>query len=112
MNTRSRPLRALTIAIAAVALPAVTSGAWSAEEWALFAREGGCHPIQSLKRRLADLPDIRDPEAFQAYVSSKGWPFSRKNHPMVSGKAVEFVVESQGLALMFVTRELCSQSRR
>jgi hypothetical protein len=65
-----------------------------------------------LKRRLADLPDIRDPEAFQAYVSSKGWPFSRKNHPMGSGKAVEFVVESQGLALMFVTRELCSPPRR
>ena len=108
------PLRPATApgAHLAVTLAALLSGAIptlaGAEEWALLAHEGGCFPIQSLKRRLPDLPAVGDLEAFQTYIQSKGWTFVRKPHSLPSGKAVEFAVESQGLALLFVTRELCA----
>ncbi|HMV00167.1 MAG TPA: hypothetical protein PKD04_03735 [Rhodocyclaceae bacterium] len=102
------PLRAIAKAALAALLFAAQPVAYAAEDWALLAREGGCHPIASLKRRLADLPEVRDPDAFQAYVQAKGWRFDRKAHAVPAGKAVEFAVESQGLALLFVTREMCS----
>jgi len=97
---------------ASLALLAGAPGVQSTEEWSLLAREGGCHPILSLRRRLADLPDIRDPDAFQAYLKAKEMTFARKDHSVGLGRAVEFVVESRGLALMFVTRELCGSSAR
>jgi hypothetical protein len=75
-----------------------------------MAREGGCHPIASLARRLPDLPEIRDPDGFERYLRARGWAYTHKTHAAGTGQAVEFVVESRGLALLFATRELCAAS--
>lgn len=101
--------RAVTLVVATIAAVITTPRASSAAEpWALAAREGGCFPIATLKRKLPDLPAVQDPQAFADYVRSKGWPFKQTPHSLGTGRAVEFTVPSQGLALMFVTSELCA----
>ena len=81
--------------------------AFASDPWFLAAREGGCFPISTLERKLPDLPAVRDPQGFADYVQGKGWAFTQKPHALGAGRAVEFTVPSQGLALMFVTRDLC-----
>lgn len=100
-------LSAGAICLVASLLPHGPAVAADTAPWALAAREGGCFPIQSLRRRLPDLPDVRDPDGFQQYLVAKGWVFQRT---APAGGAVSFTVESQGLALLFVTRERCSSA--
>jgi hypothetical protein len=92
----------------AVTFTAVGQSSQAADPWSLAAREGGCFPIATLKRKLPDLPAVRDPQAFEAYVRAKGWAYTQTPHAISVGRAIEFTVPSQGLALMFVTSELCA----
>lgn len=101
-------LRSMAIpASVAVSLVVAPSLSPAAEVWSLAAREGGCFPISTLERKLPDLPAVRDPQGFADYVQGKGWAFTQKPHVLGAGRAVEFTVPSQGLALMFVTIDLC-----
>lgn len=97
---------------AALILGLGSFAAHAADRWLLAAREGGCHPIATLERKLPDLPAVRDPRAFEDYVRAKGWAFTQKRHALGTGQAVEFTVPDQGLALMFVTSELCATPGR
>jgi hypothetical protein len=81
------------------------------EAWFLFARHGDCFPIQSLKRELPDLPEVRDPEAFTRFLKGKGYQYSVRPQPLPVGQAVEVHVPDQGLALMFVTAEHCQAAK-
>jgi hypothetical protein len=92
----------------AVALTVGLAGpATGADQWFLLGRHGGCFDIETLKRRLPDLPGLTDPDAFIRFVQSKGLQFTRQTHPVPSGKAVEIVVPDRELSLVFVTAELC-----
>lgn len=105
-RTLGRAVNLVAATIAAVV--ATPRASFAAEPWALAAREGGCFPIATLKRKLPDLPAVQDPQAFADYVRSKGWSYTQTPHRLGSGRGVEFTVPSQGLALMFVTSELCA----
>jgi hypothetical protein len=96
--------------VAALTVALVVPEAGAAEQWFLFGRHGGCFDIDTLKRRLPDLPRVSDPEAFVRYVQSKGLRFTRQAHPVPKGKAVEVVVPDRELSLVFVTAEHCRAS--
>jgi hypothetical protein len=97
-------------ALAAVlvsALAAGSAGAQSAEQWFLFGRHGGCSEIAELRRKLPDLPEVRDPGAFVAYLKAKGMKYTEKPHEVPAGRAVEVQVPDAGLALLFATSQFC-----
>ena len=100
--------RQVAVIVAPLALAAVVSVVSATEQWLFFGRHGGCFDIDTLKRRLPDLPRLTDPETFVRYVQSKGLQFTRQAHPVPQGKAVEVVVPDRELSLVFVTAELCS----
>jgi len=99
-----------TVIVAALIVGLVISEVGAAEQWFLFGRHGGCFDIDTLKRRLPDLPRVSDPDAFVRYVQSKGLRYTRQAHPVPRGKAVEVVVPDRELSLVFVTAEHCSAS--
>ena len=97
-----------TAIVVAFAAGLIGSAVGATDHWFLLARHGGCFDINTLKRRLSDLPRLTDPDAFVRYVQSKGLHFTRQVHPVPRGKAVEIVVPDRELSLLFVTAELCS----
>jgi hypothetical protein len=102
------PLRSvLHTLVVASALLACSQAA--AQEWRLFGRHQECAPLSSLKRKLPDMPDVRTPQAFSAYLERKGLTFTRQAHPTAGGEAVEFQVPDAGLAVLFVPRPLCGE---
>lgn len=98
------------VAAGLVAAAAFAPAPAIAEAWALLGREGGCYPIQTLKRRVTDLPEVKDPESFERFVRVQGWRYTRRPVAGGPGRAEEFVVESQGLSLVFVTAGFCGNS--
>jgi hypothetical protein len=103
-STLALGLTAFALGVALAAAP---------EEWALAGREGGCAPIESLKRKWDDLPAVRNPDDFERWLRVKGLAFTRKAHGLGSaGEGVEFVVPAAGLALMMVPRRVCAATSR
>lgn len=91
-----------------VALSAtLVCGTAIAQEWSLFGRHGECAPISSLQRKLQDMPEIRTPDEFSAYLDSKRWKFTRQVHQTGASPAVGFEVPEAGLAIVFVHRQQC-----
>ena len=80
-----------------------------AQEWRLFGRHGEYASISSLKRKLQDLPEIKTPDEFSAYLASKRLKFTRQVHPAGTSGAIEFQVPDAGLAIVFVNRQQCGQ---
>jgi hypothetical protein len=94
-------------AVLVSALAAGSAGAQSAEQWFLFGRHGGCSEIAELRCKLSDLPEVRDPGAFVAYLKVKGMNYTEKPHEVPAGRAVEVQVPDAGLALLFATGQFC-----
>jgi hypothetical protein len=46
----------------------------AASEWFLMSRHGECVEVQSLKRKVPDLDEIRDPSTFAKLMRDKGYP--------------------------------------
>ena len=82
--------------------------AQAAEQWMLMARHGECAEVASLKRKVPDLGDIRDPDAFAAHMRKKGYEVTSTRHATPKGKAQEVKVPATELFLLFVTLEVCS----
>ena len=107
MKRANQALRS-DVFIAVVALSgALVSARVSASEWYLLARHGECSPISVLKRKLPDMPEVRDPQGFVAYLEAKRLKFTRQSHAGPSGEAVEFQVPEAGLAVLLVPGEYC-----
>jgi hypothetical protein len=87
----------------------MTLCAQSAEQWMLMARHGECAEVASLKRKVPDLGEIRDPDAFAAHMRRKGFEVTSAKHATPKGKAQEVKVPAAELFLLFVTSELCSE---
>lgn len=81
----------------------------AAERWFLMSRHGDCAPIESLKRKVPDLGEISDPDAFVSFMRQKGYQVTSTVVPVPNGKAQEVNVPQQGLALIFVTSEMCQR---
>lgn len=84
----------------------------ASSEWFLMSRHGECAEFGSLKRKVPDLGDVRDPTAFVTLMRNKGHQVMVNEVPTPTGKAVEVKVPERELSLMFVTPEVCQQSGR
>lgn len=80
-----------------------------AAEWLLLSREGGCVPLDTLKRKLPELPSVQTPEAFEAYLKAAAVMYSRKVHAEPGGSFNEFQVPSAGLSVVLVPRRQCRE---
>lgn len=79
----------------------------AASDWFLMSRHGECMEISSLKRKVPDLGDVRDPTAFVKLMHDKGYQVVVNEITMPKGKAVEVKVPERELSLIFVTPEVC-----
>ena len=91
-------------------LPVVPALAQDAERWFLFGRHGGCSEIAELRRKLPDMPDIRDPRAFVAYLQAKGLKYTERPQQVPVGSATEVQVPEAGLSLLFANGQFCRSS--
>jgi hypothetical protein len=85
--------------------------AHAADTWVLMGRHGECVPVRSLERKVPDIGDIADPDAFIRHMRGKGLAVTSTAMPVQRGAAVEVRVPGKELALVFATRELCSEIR-
>lgn len=85
------------------------SDSFAAAEWFLMSRHGECVEIQSLKRKVPDLGDVRDPSAFIKLMRDKGYQVTVSEISTPTGKAVEVKVPERELSLVFVPPEVCQQ---
>lgn len=77
-----------------------------------MSRHGGCADIVSLKRKVPDLGEVRDPAVFIQLMRVKGYQVTVNKVTMSTGKVVEIKAPERELFLMFVTQEVCQQSGR
>lgn len=99
----------MRVAIAALLLAG--QSAHAADEWLLMGRHGECVPVRSLERKVPDLGGIADPDAFIRHMRGKGLTVTSTAMPVRRGAAVEVRVPEKELALVFATRELCTEIR-
>lgn len=86
------------------------SGSLVASGWFLMARHGGCAEFGSLKRKVPDLGEVRDPTAFVTLMRDKGYQVTLNEVSTPNGKVVEVKMQERELSMMFVTPEVCQQS--
>ena len=77
-----------------------------------MSRHGECADIASLKRKVPDLGEVRDPSAFIQLMRVKGYQVTVNEVAPRTGKVVEVKVPERELFLLFVTPEACQQSGR
>ena len=94
-------------ALCTLAVICTVLAAQAGSQWFLFGRHGECADVAVLKRRLPDLPSIAGPDEFVRYLQAKGVQYTEQPHPVPAGRAVEVQVPDRGLALVFVTAEMC-----
>jgi hypothetical protein len=109
MTSRSKRAFRPLFASALVSIQLVSQSALAADKWFLLARHGECFPIRSLERKFPDIGSVAEPESFIHFVRAKGLTVSSKAVAARAGSAVEVLVPDKGLALVFVTAELCSK---
>lgn len=81
--------------------------AQAAEQWFLMSRHGDCAEIGVLKRKVPDLGEISDPDAFASLMRERGFEVTSNRIPVPKGKAREVNVPQKELFLIFVTAEMC-----
>jgi hypothetical protein len=80
--------------------------------WQLMARHGECAEIgTALRRKVPDIGNVGDPQAFLALMRSKGHAVSSEAMPGLDGRVVSVNVPALELSLLFATREFCKQAK-
>ena len=79
------------------------------ERWFLMARHGECAEIGTLKRKVPDLGEATDPDAFVRHMRRNGYEVTSTRVPVPNGKAQEVKVPRAELFLLFVTPDLCRE---
>jgi hypothetical protein len=79
----------------------------AAERWFLMSRHGDCAEVGVLKRKVSDLGEISDPDAFAGFMRKKGYEVTSSRISVPKGKAQEVNVPQKELFLIFVTAEMC-----
>ena len=100
-------MRSAVLVLAAGLLSSGATTAVAADKWFLMARHGECAEVSSLKRKVPDLGEVRDPVAFAALMRAKGHQVTTSDLPVPKGRAQEVKVPAAGLFLVFVTAEVC-----
>ena len=86
------------------------SPARAAERWFLMSRHGDCAEVGVLKRKIPDLGEVSDPEAFARFMRQKGYEVTSTRISVPKGRAQEVNVPRKDLFLIFVTSEMCRSS--
>ncbi len=105
LNNRLPRIFAALAGFAALGLTPPTAQA--AERWFLMSRHGDCAEVGVLKRKVPDLGEVGDPEAFASFMRQKGYEVTATGVPVPKGKAREIKVPQKELFLIFVTSEMC-----
>lgn len=96
--------------LVALALALATQGtAIAAEDWRLAGRHGECAALDSLKRKLPDLPTIDSPDALARHLDAKGLRYTRRQETSAAARMEQFEVPDAGLAILLVPARLCMQ---
>jgi hypothetical protein len=76
-----------------------------------MARHGECVEIQSLKCKVPELGEARDPSMLsRSCAIDKGYQVTGNEVSIPNGTVAEVKVPERELSLMFVTPEVCQQS--
>lgn len=99
----------LSATLAGLACLSLTTPATAeaAEQWFLMSRHGSCAEVGVLKRKVPDVGEISDPDAFASLMRRKGYEVTSNRLSVPNGKAQEVNVPQKDLFLVFVTAELC-----
>ena len=109
-NSDALRISATLAGLACLALMTLPT-AEAAERWFLMSRHGDCAQVGVLKRKVPDLGEIGDPEAFASFMRQKGYEVNSSTMPVPKGKARQVNVPKMQLFLIFVTAEMCRGSR-
>jgi hypothetical protein len=101
MNAR---IPALLVALAG---PCLAMPGQAAERWLLMARHGECVEVATLKRKVPELGNVSDPDAFVALMRKQGFQVEATEIPAAKGKVREVKVAAKELFLLFATPEAC-----
>jgi hypothetical protein len=77
------------------------------ERWFLMSKHGDCAEVGVLKRKVPDLGDVSDPDAFASFMRQKGYEVTSTPVSVPKGKVQEVDVPQKELFLIFVTSEMC-----
>ena len=83
----------------------------AAERWFLMSKHGDCAEVGVLKRKVPDLGDVSDPDAFASFMRQKGYEVTSTPVSVPKGKAQEVNVPQKELFLIFVTSEMCGDPK-
>lgn len=106
INTDVLRISAVLASLACLGLTAPPT-AEAAERWFLTSKHGDCAEVRVLKRKIPDLGEISDPDAFVSFMRQKGYEVTSSRLSVPNGKAREVKVPQKDLFLIFVTAELC-----
>lgn len=88
----------------------ITLPVHAADRWVLLSRHGECAEIGSLKRKIPDLGEVKDPHAFAALMQKKGLKVTLSEVPLSAGKAYEVTVPEKELFMVFALSEICDNA--
>ena len=80
------------------------------ERWFLMSRHGDCAEVGTLKRKVPDIGEVNDPQAFATFMRGKGHAVTTTPISVPKGRAWDVKVPEKELFLLFVTSEICSRS--
>ena len=109
MRIHNAMLRTATALVSLACLSLVTPPTTqAAERWFLMSRHGDCAEIKVLKRKVPDLGEVNDPDAFASFMRQKGYEVTSTKVSVPRGEAREVKVPQKELFLIFVTSHMCS----
>lgn len=113
MELREFMLATISVRIFCVGLmtflaAAPTSSDEPADRWLLMSRHGDCAEIETLKRKIPQMPTVEDPSAFTTAMRNSGYSVSSVENPELNGQAVQIDVAELSLNLIFVKEALCN----
>ena len=84
------------------------------ERWFLISRHGECAEITILQNKIPDLGNIKDPQAFIAFMEGKGHKVIVKDlysneRKEIQRMAFDVRIPSEGLSLLFVKGIICKE---
>lgn len=104
----------MTSLLLMLTLLSITASADDHEKWFLMSRHGECADIGVLQRKIPDLGNIEDPQAFIFFMGKKGHEVIVKDvyaneSEKLKGIAFDVRVPAEELSLMFVKSILCKE---
>lgn len=81
----------------------------AADAWFLMSRHGTCEDVEVLKRKVPDLGDVRDPDAFALLMQQQGYKVTSTMISVPRGAVRQVDVPDKGLYLMFVNADICKE---